>query len=82
MLIHVYTSVAPGYPKDTPHPNHSHIGNGLSSLFGRLFSRIVAPVAKSSIKTALKSVAKTGVQLEKKLCKVPLNKLHHWLGML
>ena len=82
MLIHVYTSVAPGYPKDTPHNSHSHIGNGLGSLFGRLFSRIVAPVAKSSIKTALKSVAKTGVQLEKKLCKVPLNKLHHWLGML
>ena len=67
MLIHVYTSVAPGYPRDTPQSqSHSHIGNGLGSLFGRLFSRIGSRVASASVKSALKSVAKTGVQIGKK----------------
>ena len=67
MLIHVYTSVAPGYPRDTPQSQtHSHIGNGLGSLFGRLFSRIGSRVASASVKSALKSVAKTGVQIGKK----------------
>ena len=67
MLIHVYTSVAPGYPRDTPQSQtQSHIGNGLGSLFGRLFSRIGSRVASASVKSALKSVAKTGVQIGKK----------------
>ena len=64
MLIHLYTTIAPGYPRDTP--RDTHIGHGLGSLFGKLFSRIGRTVAKSSIKTAIKSVAKTGAQIGKK----------------
>lgn len=64
MLIHIYTTVAPGYENNTP--RETHIGHGLGSLFGRLFSRIGSSVAKSSIKTALKTVAKTGAKIGQK----------------
>ena len=64
MLIHLYTTIAPGYENNTP--RETHIGHGLGSLFGKLFSRIGRTVAKSSIKTAIKSVAKTGAKIGKK----------------